>query len=241
MLMASLPVGLHHNSSSYNFGWMLDHIVHMQRPSLHVGLFMTLQVTTVNECCITYFTCKCLHSMWVAPWLFNWQLWLNVRSHISHANSFSSCWAACWLWAEGLFKLQMWLNVRWPNLHAYSFTPMWVASLLSKWQLWLNVRSPISHANGFTPCGSLHDSSSDNCGWMLHHIFHMQMPSLHVGLFMTLQVTIMNEWCITYFSCKWLHSMWVATWLLNWQLWLNVRSHILHANGFTPCGSLHDS
>ena len=111
----------------------------------------------------------------------------------------------------------------------------------SKWQLWLNVWSQISHANGFTPCGSLHDSSSDNCGWMLHHIFHMQMPSLHVGLFMTLQVTIMNEWCITYFSCKWLHSMWVATWLLNWQLWLNVRSHILHVNGFTPCGSQHDS
>ena len=138
-----------HDSSSDNCGWMLHHIFHMQMPSLHVGRYMSLQLTTVLECKITYFTCKWLHSMWVATWLFKWQLWLNVRSHISHANG---------------------------------FTPMWVSSWLFKWQLWLNVWSHILHANGFTPCGSLHDSSTDNYGWMLHHLFHMKMASLPVGL-----------------------------------------------------------
>ena len=202
--------------------------------------------------------------MWVATWLFNWQLWLNVRSHISHANGFSSCLAASWL-----FKLQLWLNIRSHNWHANGFTPClslhdsssencgWMLDHIFHIQMaslpcgslhdsssdncgWM--LHHIFHMQmASLPCGSLHDSSSDNCGWMLHHISHMQMPSLHVGLFMTLQVTIVNECCITYFSWKCLHSMWVATWLLNWQLWLNVRSHILHANGFTPCGSLHDS
>ena len=132
MQMASLPVGLHHDSSSYNCGWMLDHIFHMQMPSLHVGLFMTLQVTIVNECCITYFTCKCLYSMWVATWLFSWQLWLNVRSHILHAN-------------------------------------------------------------GFTPCGSLLDSTSDNCGWMLDHNFTCKWLLFLLGWIMTLQVTTAVE------------------------------------------------
>ena len=142
-------------------------------PSLHVGFFMTLQVTIVNECCITYFTCKCLYSMWVATWLFSWQLWLNVRSHILHANGFTPC---------GLLHDSSSDSCGWMLDHIFH---MQVASF---------------------PCGSLHDSSSANCGWMLHHMSHMQMPSLHVGLFMTLQVTTVDECCITNFTCKWLHS-----------------------------------
>ena len=155
---AFTPCGSLHDSSSDNCEWMLHHIFLMKMPSLHVGRYMTLKLTTVVECKITYFTCKWLHSMWVTTWLFNWQLWINVASHISHANA-------------------------------------------------------------LTPCRSLHDSSSDNCEWMLHHMFLMQMPSLHVGRYMTLKLKTVVECKITYLTCKWLHSMWVATWLYKWQLW----------------------
>ena len=202
--------------------------------------------------------------MWVATWLFNWQLWLNVRSHISHANGFSSCLAASWL-----FKLQLWLNIRSHNWHANGFTPCLSLHDSSSencgWML-----DHIFHMQmASLTCGSLHDSSSDNCEWMMHHIFLMQMPSLHVGhymtlklttvveckityftckwlhshvgLFMTPQVTIVDECCITCLTCKCLHSMRVSSWLFKWQLWMNAASHLSHTKAFTPCGSLHDS